>query len=147
MASPRQARGAVLRIRQGASGGGGSFDTIPLLSDVTDNLGTAQFLDTTSHDTPAGTTSQTPTHVEAGTLSAPFYFDGQDAVHTGLQATLTAMTKKDFQLHIPGSGSPGLRKSFAGYIESLATELPVNGLVRATLTVRADGVVTIEADV
>jgi hypothetical protein len=74
-------------------------------------------------------------------------FDGENSIHTGMQATMTAMTKKDFQLHIPGSGAPGQRKSFAGYIESLAGEYPVNGLVRATLIVRADGPVTIEADV
>lgn len=136
------ARGAVLRRWNGAS-----FDVVPGLGDVDWNPGELNYADTTDHATTQFRTSRTPTHRGEAVLTAPLFWDGENAIHQALTADADAVTTQvTFQLHDSTSGSPGKRWAFTGYV-SISHTLPVNGIGTATLTVSAEPPITYEDDV
>ena len=136
------ARGAVLRTDLGSG-----MVVINGLGDIDWNPGENQYVDTTDHATTQFRTSRTPTHRGEATLTAPFFYDGDDSDHALLvTASDDISTQLSFQLKDPTAGGAGKRWAFTGYA-SLTYGLPVNGIAQATLTVSAEPPIDYEADV
>jgi len=115
----------------------GVFTTIPEAGDVSFPGSTREEIDVTTQDSPGQTKEFLGGDIDFGEIAQDMNFVPTNAVHAVLVAdSLSASVVQEWQI----SYAAGTKTcSFSGYVKGYAITGPVNGVYKATLTIRCTG--------
>lgn len=137
--SARSSHGTYLKIGDGlTSPGPEGFTTIAEVLDISGPGTTLNTEDGTNHDS-GGWREPIPTLLEGGevTFDINYY---KDATQTSLRTDMTARTRRNFKMVLPLAVAETL--SFSGYVTSFEYAAPVEGVLRASVTIMVTGPIT-----
>lgn len=134
--SARSSHGTLLKVGDGA-GGSEAFTTIGEVLDISGPGTTLNTEDATNHDS-GGWREPIPTILEGGEVSFELNYY-KAATQTSLRTDMEARTKRNFKMVLPLSSPETL--SFAGYITNFEYSAPVEGILRASVTVMITGAI------
>lgn len=136
--SAQSSHGTLLKIGDGA--GSETFTTIAEVLDISGPGYTVNTEAVTNHDS-SGWVEHVPTTIDAGevTFEVNYYSaTTQDQLDTDMRAK----TKRNFELVFPLPSSGTETHEFAAYITGMEMAAPVEGVLRASLTLRITGSTT-----
>jgi hypothetical protein len=83
------------------------------------------------------------TLLDAGELSAMVLYDPANATHVQLVTDIQARTQRNFRMEFPGA-TTNARWSFSGFITEFTPETPTDEHLKASISIKLTGSVTIE---
>ncbi|RIL07491.1 MAG: hypothetical protein DCC71_02940 [Proteobacteria bacterium] len=138
--------GRGFQLFMGDGGSPEGFDLIAEVRDFTDlDPRTREFEDVTNQETPSGGDEVKPAILRGGESTFECNFLPTHATHdesTGLRADLVSGARRNFRAVIPGVPK---RFAFAAYVVRFPVAVPVNGVIRGSVTLRMDGAPSWEA--
>lgn len=139
MSTRIKAFGTLLKIGDG--GGSEVFTTIAGVTSMSGPGITQEALDGTAHDSTDGYRERVGGLLDVGSLTLEIAYDPVEDTHddggTGLLATLTGGTVRNFQLVFSDAGTTTW--SFAGIVTQFSPSAPVDGLLTASITIEGSG--------
>ncbi len=131
--------GTLLKIGDGG-GGGESFSTIAEVMDITGPGLEVATEETTNHDS-SGWREFTPTLKGAGEVTFDINYYSA-TTQDQLETDMGNLTKRNFQLVMPLPASGTDTRAFAAYVTAFEPSAPVEGILRASVTLQITGAVT-----
>lgn len=131
--------GTLLKIGDG--GGSETFTTIGEVNDISGPSLTVNTEEVTSHDS-AGVREFIPTLKEFGEITFDINFNNAatQGFSGGLYNDAINRTKRNFQIVIPTTSAK--TGSFAAYVTGFELQEPVDGVLKASITLRPTGALT-----
>lgn len=120
-------------------GDGADPEVFAAIGEVLDITGPGQTLNTedaTNHDS-GGWREPIPTILEGGEVTFDINYYG-DATQAAVLADIKARTKRNFEIEYPDTS----KDVFSGYFTSFSKSAPVEGILRASVTIMISGPVT-----
>lgn len=142
MPGPYSSFGTLLQMGDG--GGPEVFSTVGQVLDIDGPEFSTDTEETTNQSSPGGREEYIATLKRSGEVTFDINLDPDDATHnqsTGLMAAYEARTRKNFRMLLPTS--PARRWDFAGFITGFGMSAPVAGVLRASVTIKITGAVTL----
>lgn len=130
------AKGATLE-HGGAASGAESYSAIDGIQALGIPSDTADLLDASAHDSPSGRKQYVNGLIDSDDLSVTLLYDSADAVHEALRAAAGGVSQH-FRATITGPASNTIH-TFDALITGFAIDLPHDGLITATMTLKRDG--------
>lgn len=131
--------GTLLKIGDGA--GSEVFTTIGEVRDISGPAIAVGTEEVTPHDG-SGWREFVPTLIEGGEITFDINFNKAttQGFTGGLYADMIAKTKRNFQIVLPTTAAA--TGAFAAYITSYEFDLPVEGVIAASITLMVNGAIT-----
>lgn len=131
--SAKSSHGTLFKVGDG--GGTEAFTTVAEVLDISGPSTTLNTEDATNHDS-GGWREPIPTILEGGevTFELNYY---KSASQTSMRTDQTNRTKRNFQVVLPLTVPETL--SFAGYVTGFEYSAPVEGILRASVTIMITG--------
>jgi len=131
--------GTLLKAGDGA--GSESFTTVGEVMDISGPSIALAVEEVTSHDS-AGWREFVPTLKEIGevTFTINFNAGATQGFAAGLYLDMINKTKRNFQIVIPTTSAK--TGSFAAFVTAFPLDLPVEGVIRADITLQGTGAIT-----
>ena len=120
-------------------GDGADPEVFATIAEVVDITGPGQTLNTedvTNHDS-GGWREVIPTILEGGEVTFDVNYFG-DATHTAILTDIKARAFRNFEMEYPD----GSKDEFGGYFTAFSKAAPVEGILRASVTIAISGAVT-----
>lgn len=128
-------------LKAGDGGGSEVFTTVGEVMDISGPSIAVATEEVTSHDS-AGWREFVPTLKEIGEITFTINFNAgaTQGFAAGLYLDMINKTKRNFQLVIPTTSAK--TGSFAAYVTAFPLDLPVEGVIRADITLQGTGAIT-----
>ena len=127
--------GTLLQVKKG-----GSFATIAEVLDFTGPGTTLNTEDATNHDS-NGNREIIPTLKEPGEVTFDINYS-KDSTQTDLRTALTNSTLLELKIVFPLTSPTTEALTFSGYVTNFEYAAPVEGILRASVTITVSGAVT-----
>lgn len=125
-------KNTVFRIYDGSS----NYDQITGVTDVSWDGVSWSTETTTNHDNSTPVETMSPTIYTNGTFKLTILWDKTNTQHAALRTLSTSGAAQNFQIAHVNSGE---EKQFSGYCTAFAFDTPVDGLLKANVTISVNG--------
>lgn len=141
--SARLGYGTLLQVGNSTDGASSTYSTIAEVRDITLPQRTLEMLDATHQESPDGYQEFIPGLKDGGEITFEVNWLPDNTGQAGLVTDFENRTRRDFK--IIESNTSASYWTFTAYVSKIAPEAPVQGVARASFSLRISGKPTLTA--